>query len=168
MSRAIGWAPSLLPSRGSIRSHAQGSISHSHTTAAIGRSRKPAQHALLLRCLNSGAWLSLRHVVPTTGSYADHTGCDMRRFGWIAPALIALTLVAAPAAQAEKRVALLIGNKDYKSGVGALVNPLNDLRVMGEALKAVGFEVLKPAQNAKRADMLIAIHNFASKLKGAG
>src|SRR5215831_19344620 len=91
----------------------------------------------------------------------------MRRFGWVALALVILTLVGAPAALAEKRIALLIGNKDYKPGVGALVNPLNDVRVMGEALKAVGFEVLKPAQNAKRADMLIAIHDFASKLKGA-
>src|SRR5262249_12621521 len=70
--------------------------------------------------------------------------------------------------QAEGRIALLIGNKDYKPGVGALVNPLNDIRVVGEALKSVGFEVLKPAQNAKRAEMLIAIHDFASKLKGAG
>ena len=81
----------------------------------------------------------------------------MRRFGWVALALVYLMLAGAPAARAEKRVALLIGNKDYKPGVGALVNPLNDVRVMGEALKAVGFEVLKPAQNAKRADMLIAI-----------
>jgi hypothetical protein len=73
----------------------------------------------------------------------------MRRFGWVALALVFLILAAAPAAVAEKRIALLIGNKDYKPGVGALVNPLNDVRVMGEALKAVGFEVLKPAQNAK-------------------
>jgi hypothetical protein len=29
------------------------------------------------------------------------------------------------------------------------------------------FEILKPAQSAKRADMLIAIHDFASKLKSA-
>src|SRR5215470_9135337 len=87
---------------------------------------------------------------------------------WFALALISLTLAGATSALAEKRIALLIGNKDYKAGVGALVNPLNDVRVMGEALKAVGFEVLKPAQNAKRADMLIAIHDFASKLKDAG
>jgi formylglycine-generating enzyme required for sulfatase activity len=72
------------------------------------------------------------------------------------------------AAHAEKRIALLIGNKDYKTGVGALTNPLNDIRIVGEALKAVGFEVLKPAQNARRADMLIAIHDLASKLKNAG
>ena len=81
----------------------------------------------------------------------------MRRFGGVALALVFLMLAGAAAALAEKRIALLIGNKDYKPGVGALVNPLNDVRVMGEALKAVGFEVLKPAQNAKRADMLIAI-----------
>jgi uncharacterized caspase-like protein len=92
----------------------------------------------------------------------------MRRFGWVALALIALTLAAAPAALAEKRIALLIGNKDYRPGVGALVNPLNDIRIVGDALMAVGFEVLKPAQNATRADMLIAIHDFASKLKDAG
>lgn len=46
---------------------------------------------------------------------------------------------------AEKRIALLIGNKDYKPGVGALQNPLNDIRVVGDALKVVGVEVLKPA-----------------------
>ena len=42
-------------------------------------------------------------------------------------------------AQTEKRVALLIGNKDCKPGVGALTNPLNDIRVVGDALKSVGF-----------------------------
>jgi uncharacterized caspase-like protein len=92
----------------------------------------------------------------------------MRRFALLALALVSLMSATVPVARAEKRIALLIGNKDYKPGVGALMNPLNDVRVMGEALKAVGFEVLKPAQNAKRADMLIAIHDFASKLKGAG
>jgi hypothetical protein len=71
-------------------------------------------------------------------------------------------------AQAEKRIALLIGNKDYKPGVGALVNPLNDIRIVGEALKTVGFEVLRPTQNATRATILRAIHDFAAKLKDAG
>ena len=81
--------------------------------------------------------------------------------------LLLLSAVAHPAS-AENRVALLIGNKDYKVGVGVLTNPLNDIRVVGEALKIVGFEVLKPTQNARRAEMLIAIHDFASKLKAAG
>src|SRR5215467_643195 len=90
------------------------------------------------------------------------------RLGWVALALLYFISAGATNALAEKRIALLIGNKDYKVGVGALTNPLNDIRVVGEALKAIGFEVLKSAQNARRADMLIAIHDFASKLKAAG
>ena len=80
----------------------------------------------------------------------------MRRFVWVELAQVFLMLAAAPAALAEKRVALLIGNKDYKPGVGALMNPLNDVRLVGEALKVVGFDVLKPAQNVRRAEMLHA------------
>jgi formylglycine-generating enzyme required for sulfatase activity len=92
----------------------------------------------------------------------------MRRLGWVALALVLLMLATAPAALAEKRIALLIGNKDYKPGVGALVNPVNDVRIVGEALKAVGFEVLPPAQNVRRAQMLRALYEFAAKLKIAG
>jgi hypothetical protein len=80
-----------------------------------------------------------------------------------------ISLSASPATSlAEKRIALLIGNKDYKAGVGALVNPFNDIRVVGQALKTVGFDVMSPIQNATRATMLIAIHSFAEKLKDAG
>jgi hypothetical protein len=68
----------------------------------------------------------------------------------------------------ERRIALLIGNKDYKPRVGALVNPLNDVRLVGNALRTVGFEVLAPVQNASRADMLTAIYGLAHKLKSAG
>ena len=92
----------------------------------------------------------------------------MRRFGCLALVLAFFALAAVPAAQAEKRIALLIGNKDYRPGVGALVNPLNDIRIVSGALNAVGFEVLKPVQNGSRAVMLRAIHDFALKLKGAG
>jgi hypothetical protein len=38
----------------------------------------------------------------------------MRRLGLAAVALVLLTVAAASTASAEKRVALLIGNKDYK------------------------------------------------------
>ena len=92
----------------------------------------------------------------------------MRRFGWVALALVSLMLVGATSAMAEKRIAHLIGNKDYKPGVGALVNPLNDVRLVGEALKAIGFDVLKPAQNLRRAEMLRALYEFAAKLKAGG
>jgi uncharacterized caspase-like protein len=95
----------------------------------------------------------------------------MRSFFGVVLAIIAsvLSLSAWPAASlAEKRIALLIGNKDYKAGVGALVNPLNDIGVVGQALKTVGFEVMQPMQNATRTTMLIAVHSFAARLKDAG
>ena len=78
-----------------------------------------------------------------------------------------LSLIAVPA-RAEKRIALVIGNKDYKASVGPLTNPLNDIHLVGEALRSIGFEVLKPVENATRADMLRAINAFASTLKTAG
>jgi CubicO group peptidase (beta-lactamase class C family) len=82
-------------------------------------------------------------------------------------AIVLLLLPTSVFAQ-EKRIALLIGNKDYKAGVGSLTNPLNDIRIVGDALRSVGFEVLKPVENAHRSQMLIAIHAFAAKLKAAG
>jgi Caspase domain len=103
---------------------------------------------------------------------APYTWCgstgDARHVGAGSLTIALLLLPTALHAQAEKRIALLIGNKDYKAGVGALTNPLNDIRIVGEALKAVGFEVLKPVENAQRSAMLIAIHAFAAKLKTAG
>ena len=82
-------------------------------------------------------------------------------------ALILLLLVPS-AAQAEQRIALLIGNQAYKPGVGALVNPLNDVHIVGEALRALGFEVLKPVHNANRTTILLAVQDLAAKLKTAG
>jgi formylglycine-generating enzyme required for sulfatase activity len=78
-----------------------------------------------------------------------------------------ILLIAVPA-RAEKRIALVIGNKDYKTSVGPLVNPLNDAHLVAGALKSVGFDVLKPVENATRTDMLRAINAFASALKSAG
>jgi caspase domain-containing protein len=85
--------------------------------------------------------------------------------------VVAIALLFLPSivfAQTEKRIALLIGNKDYKAGVGALTNPLNDVRIVGEALSAIGFEVMMPIENATRAVMLRANLKFADKLKLAG
>src|SRR5215470_18998909 len=78
-----------------------------------------------------------------------------------------ILLIAAPA-RAEKRVALVIGNKEYKASIGPLVNPINDAHLVAEALKSVGFEVLKPVENATRSEMLRALYAFASSLRNAG
>src|SRR5215467_13522985 len=92
----------------------------------------------------------------------------MQRIKRVALALVILAFAVGRAAHAETRIALLIGNKDYKAGVGSLANPLNDIRIVGEALKSVGFEVLEPAKNANRATMLRAIHGFAARLRDSG
>src|SRR5262245_8668893 len=86
----------------------------------------------------------------------------------VAFSIALLLLPSAVFGQTEKRIALLIGNKDYQPGVGSLTNPLNDIRIVGDALRAIGFEVLKPTQNATRAAMLRAILEFTAKLKAAG
>jgi len=50
--------------------------------------------------------------------------------------LIVLTVLLPSTVRAEKRVTLLIGNKVNKRGVGGFTNPIHDVRIVGEALKA--------------------------------
>jgi hypothetical protein len=61
---------------------------------------------------------------------------------------IALMALAAPA-QAEKRVALVVGNNDYRN-VPKLQKAVNDARTMGATLKQLGFSVMV-AENQTRA-----------------
>jgi uncharacterized caspase-like protein len=58
-----------------------------------------------------------------------------------------LNMLAAPA-HAEKRVALVIGNNDYRH-VSKLQKAVNDARTMGDTLKQLGFEVMV-AENQNR------------------
>src|SRR6202020_1692358 len=59
-------------------------------------------------------------------------------------------LVAAAPAQAEKRVALVIGNNDYKN-VPKLQKAVNDARTMGETLKQLGFSVMVAENQTQQA-----------------
>lgn len=59
-----------------------------------------------------------------------------------------LVLLALPTAHAEKRVALVIGNNDYKN-VPKLQKAVNDARAMGDTLKQLGFTVMV-AENQNR------------------
>lgn len=60
-----------------------------------------------------------------------------------------LLAVAAPA-HAEKRVALVIGNNDYKN-VPKLQKAVNDARTMGETLKRLGFSVMVAENQTRQA-----------------
>jgi hypothetical protein len=62
----------------------------------------------------------------------------------------------------EKRLALLIGNSDYKE-ITILSNHLNDVTAMNDMLKMLGFDVIK-ATNLSQVDMKRTIDEFGSKL----
>ncbi|WP_409997746.1 caspase domain-containing protein [Bradyrhizobium sp. SZCCHNRI3043] len=68
---------------------------------------------------------------------------------WLACGLAMLAVVlASAAAHAEKRVALVIGNNDYRY-VPKLQKAVNDARTMGDTLKQLGFNVMV-AENLSR------------------
>ncbi|MDO8401438.1 MAG: caspase family protein [Bradyrhizobium sp.] len=72
----------------------------------------------------------------------------LSRFLAITSVAAALVALAGPA-QAEKRVALVVGNNDYRN-VPKLQKAVNDARTMGDTLKQLGFTVMV-AENQTRA-----------------
>ncbi|MCK5341118.1 MAG: caspase family protein [Desulfobulbaceae bacterium] len=68
-------------------------------------------------------------------------------------------------AQAENRVALVIGNGAYATS--PLRNPVNDAQDMAAALRGVGFEVIH-RENASRSDMRAAVRDFSKKIRQGG
>ena len=62
------------------------------------------------------------------------------------------------------RVALVIGNANYK--VGALKNPANDAKAVATSLRSLGFEVTH-RENASLREMLDAFQQFSTQSKGA-
>ncbi len=79
--------------------------------------------------------------------------------------LCALVMGAAPVL-AEERYALVIGNGAYEN-IDPLANPPNDVKLVSEALEAVGFEVTSLVDSNKR-QMEDAAQNFARTLDDAG
>ena len=74
--------------------------------------------------------------------------------------------VSAPsAAEHEHRLALLIGNSRYRHD--ALINPINDVRLLDWALKGIGFKVTT-LENASLSAMQTAIIAYAEALDMAG
>jgi len=75
------------------------------------------------------------------------------------------TMFAASAANAEKRVAFVVGNGTYKN-VAALPNPPIDAKAMAGALRNVGFEVVE-GTNLTRDKMTEKLLDFGKKAQGA-
>jgi hypothetical protein len=71
-----------------------------------------------------------------------------------------LALFAASAASAERRVALVIGNSQYKNSNLVLFNPKNDAEDVAASLRSLGFEVILKI-DADRRDFDLAMTQFA-------
>ena len=61
----------------------------------------------------------------------------------------------------EKRLALVIGNSDYKKG--ALKNPVNDARLIASTLDSLDFDVILRENLESQADLKTAIFEFGNK-----
>jgi hypothetical protein len=71
-----------------------------------------------------------------------------------------LALLSASAACAERRVALVIGNSQYKNSNLILFNPKNDAEDVAASLRSLGFEVILKI-DADRRDFDLAMTQFA-------
>src|SRR5262245_51894192 len=71
------------------------------------------------------------------------------------------------AAQAEQRIALLIGNQSYTSEIGKLANPHNDIVLLEQVLKGLGFEVAVE-RDATLGALTRAVNAYARRVRGAG
>jgi WD40 repeat protein len=85
--------------------------------------------------------------------------------------LFLLSLISEPhSAHAQERFALLIGNQDYSTKVGKLKNPINDVRLVRQALIRVGFkpENVEVLSNANLGALNAARRQFQQRLRAAG
>ena len=84
----------------------------------------------------------------------------MRSLSVLAVAGVLLTCCATPSANAEHRVALLIGNSDYADDT-ALASPPQDIRAIAAVLQKFGFRITL-ATNVDRDTLDDSIHRFIS------
>ena len=78
---------------------------------------------------------------------------------------VTLALACSPAA-AEKRVALVVGNSNYKNAP-LLPNPANDAAAVAATLKGAGFDLVDVKSNLPSADMRRALRDFADQVRDA-
>jgi tetratricopeptide (TPR) repeat protein len=73
-----------------------------------------------------------------------------------------------PSVAPERRVALVIGNSGYTSSlVSALPNPRRDAKVVAEALRQAGFQIVDLAMDLDRDGMVKALQSFRAKADSA-
>ena len=85
---------------------------------------------------------------------------------WVSVCLTAGLLLSAPAAFAEKRVALVIGNSAY-AHAPQLPNPANDADAISALFKAAGFDVVETHHDLSGEDMRRVVRDFTDQMQGA-
>lgn len=88
----------------------------------------------------------------------------MMRRGFQSVLLVALVLGLVGASHAAERVALVIGNGGYSRS--PLKNPVRDAKAVGDALKSLGFSVIREFNTDKRS-MISALRRFGRECAGA-
>jgi len=68
------------------------------------------------------------------------------------------------------RIALIMGNAAYSSGIGTLANPINDARVVADGIRNCGFQLVSGdiVRDADRSSMMSAIRDYVNLLQAAG
>src|SRR3979490_3431661 len=77
-----------------------------------------------------------------------------------------LTLLAGQPAQADKRVALVIGNSSYQN-VAKLSNPVNDSTAVAAMLKSAGFDKVESKLNLTVGELRKALRDFCNTSRDA-
>jgi uncharacterized caspase-like protein len=81
--------------------------------------------------------------------------------------VLGLVCMAGTPAQAEPRIALVIGNAHYSAELGELQNPGHDAELMGKTLAALGFDVMTVV-DVDQKKLRRAFNVFSERLVSAG
>jgi uncharacterized caspase-like protein len=79
---------------------------------------------------------------------------------------VLMTLLCVVPSDAEKRVALVIGNSAYRNAP-KLPNPVNDAAAVGLLLTSAGFDVVETRENLAVNEMRRTLRDFSDKVRDA-
>ncbi|HYR10933.1 MAG TPA: caspase family protein, partial [Longimicrobium sp.] len=92
----------------------------------------------------------------------NRTSRTLRRQAALLAVLLSTVVPATLLAQAERRVALVVGNGQYENA-GVLRNPVNDARAVAQSLQRLGFNVML-RENRSQREMAQDIREFGRQL----
>src|SRR5262249_17348184 len=134
---------------------------HRRYTLATGKARTESKACTgaVQACVGAGVEMipcDFLHLTVACATFYSAMRGSLRDTDMVRAIIGLLLLILVPSAavaEAEKRIALLIGNQAYAEAVGPLRNPHKDIVLVGRALEDVGFTLLAPRKDATRDDM---------------